>query len=392
MSAHWGLAYLKTGADQDTVLDAVRTALRAEVDGRLYTSVRNVTLTYPPHDAAPVRDDFDRMALYARSQPAILLYPSKNGLYSIEFVYCFSPAHIMMSDRESRERTARAITDAQAAGELAGSGLVYDMAAVVFPQVMRELSRALDAEIAFVLFMRNPAVDVTAIQFYRRGEAAAEYFCRLYEGQPDRIDIPEPGAVGDLMDGRFRFVSRPQEPAEDGFVRRFSAEDFGRASVNPEYTAYTPEQSRLFVPFWIDDFKPFWIISYDLEGLFERRYVKGTAPRPVIREITPACVLRSDPDPARRALILSGEHLPVIHHGLQFRSQDTGELSIIFDMEIHWTGTARILVDMARIQHLLWPERRVKLQARIIDTENADYRAISDWSAAFVLANNERDC
>jgi hypothetical protein len=392
MSAHWLLAYLKTGADSPAVAEAVRAALRAEVDGKLYEHSRKVTFPYPPHDYAPARADFDREAVYARNQPSILLYPPKNGLYTIQWLCFFSPMNIMLSDRESREGFARAVAAERQTGELFGSALLWDMAPVIFPEMLRELSRLLDAEIAQVLFLRNPAVDVTAVQFYRRGQYVAEFFSRYYEGIPDRLDIPPAEAVSDLMDGRFRFVCSPPKTFEDGFVRHFSAEDFGSATVNPEFSSYTPDTSRLFVPFWIKDFKPFGIISYDLEGLLDRRYVKGSAPRPVIHEIHPPCVLRSAEDAARRRLILTGEHFPVIHHGLQFQNQATGRLSIIFDMEVSWEGMARISVDMARIKHLLWPDRRLPLRVRIMDTENANYQPISDWSVVFTLADDATAC
>ena len=389
MSAQWALTYVKTAADPQAVLGAVRAVLRTQVDGTLVTQTRGVSLTYPSHEYAPVGADFDHAALYERPQPALLLFPPKNDLFTLGWIYFFSPVSIMMSDRDSRAHTARLIHKAQAAGESSGAA---EMAAVVFPDVMRDLSRRLEAEIAFVLFLRNPAVDVTAIQFFRQGEAVTEYFCRLYDGQADRVDLPAPDALRDLFDGRFQFVSAPQVADEEGYVRRFSAEDFGRAEINPAYTTYTPAESRLFVPFWIDGFKPFGIVTYDFDALFERRYVNGTAPQPVIHEVSPACVLRSHRDPARRTLALVGEHFPIIHHGLQFLRPDSGELSIIFDMEVHWIGTTRIAVDMARLKTMLWPDPRVVLHVRMMDTENASYRAISDWSSAFVLADNERSC
>ncbi len=97
----------------------------------------------------------------------------------------------------------------------------------------------------------------------------------------------------------------------------------------------------------------------------------------MIHSVSPACVLRAHPDPARRTLKLSGEHFPLIHHGLQFRHQYSGNLSIIFDMEVNWIGTTRIALDMARIKEMLWQNRRAALQVRIMDTEDASYRAIS---------------
>jgi hypothetical protein len=102
----------------------------------------------------------------------------------------------------------------------------------------------------------------------------------------------------------------------------------------------------------------------------------------------PACVLRASPDPARRWLELRGEGFPTTNHGLQFRRLADDALSIIFDMEVDWLSATRIKLDLALIRDLLWRDPVLPLAVRLMDTTNANYRPLSDWSAPFTLAED----
>lgn len=394
MSALWALAFLKTDADPDTVHRALIEALQAEVDNHLYTRIYHnhtfFNLKYPKHIASPCGDDFQDQSVYDRQEPTILLYPLKNELYSIQFVYFFSPMNIIQSDHKSRTDIARALADEEAKGELSRSALAADMVLVAFPHLLERLSSLLKAEIAFVLFVRNPAGEVTNIQFYRSGQYIDEYFGSYWDPDGVVIRTPQRAAISTLFDGRFNFICESLSN-EEGHRVPFSAEKLGIDSYDPRYSVYNPDVSRLFVPFWDEDMKPFAEIYYDLGGLLEKSYVKGTAARPVIREIhplLPTCVLRESPNPNERRLTLRGDHFPLIHHGLQFHNVATDQLSIVFDMEVNWEDTTRITLDMADIRDKLWPTPILPMTVRIMDTMDANYQPISDWSTPFILVDD----
>ncbi|MBN1201782.1 MAG: hypothetical protein JXJ20_08005 [Anaerolineae bacterium] len=398
MSAKWSLAYLKTNANIQDVFGALQHALRTEIDNKVYTRRYHhkfLNLKYPAHIACEVGDDFDIQTVYNRDDPTILLYPEKNGLYTIQFVYFFSPESILMSDRVSRRNIATAIASAEATGDLCQSVSASNMELVAFPRLLSALSVSLEAEIAFVLFVRNPAGEVTSLQFFSAGQPVADYYNSYLDGMGRTLVQPERDVLQDLLDGRFAFVSAPPLEQEDEYSVHFSAEDFGSTTVNPTYTVYDPGVARLFVPFWDKTMNPYGEITYAFQDLFEKSYIVGTAPRPVIsalQPLPPACVLRSAPEPGPRRLTLVGQHFPVIHHGLQFRNESTRKLSISFDMEIDWHGTGQISVDMARIKHLLWPDRILRLRVRLMDTRDANYQPISGWSPPFILADDAGAC
>ncbi len=106
----------------------------------------------------------------------------------------------------------------------------------------------------------------------------------------------------------------------------------------------------------------------------------------------PACVLRYAPHADERVLVLSGVNFPLASHGLQFRRFAPDELSLIFDMEVNWISDTRISVDLAHITDLLWPDRRLALCARLMDTTNANYQALSNWSPVFIVADDAARC
>jgi hypothetical protein len=115
----------------------------------------------------------------------------------------------------------------------------------------------------------------------------------------------------------------------------------------------------------------------------------------VIRAVSPSpplCALRDSPDPARRRLELRGERFPTQNHGLQFRRLADDTLSIVFDMEVDWVSDARVRLDLALIRGLLWPDRVLPLAVRVMDTTDANYRPLSDWSRPFVLADDAAAC
>ena len=122
----------------------------------------------------------------------------------------------------------------------------------------------------------------------------------------------------------------------------------------------------------------------------------GTDGHPVVIHAVspspPACVLRASPDPARRRLELRGEGFPTANHGLQFRRLADDALSIVFDMEVDWLSASRVKLDLALIRELLWPDPVVRLAVRLMDTTDAIYRPLSDWSAPFMLADDAVAC
>jgi hypothetical protein len=121
----------------------------------------------------------------------------------------------------------------------------------------------------------------------------------------------------------------------------------------------------------------------------------GDAYPSVIRAVSPSpplCALRDSPDPARRRLELRGERFPTKNHGLQFRRLADDTLSIVFDMEVEWVSDAYVRLDMALIRGLLWLDRVLPLAVRLMDTADANYRPLSDWSRPFVLADDAAAC
>lgn len=111
-----------------------------------------------------------------------------------------------------------------------------------------------------------------------------------------------------------------------------------------------------------------------------------------IEPALPACVLRASRDPVRRRLTLRGERFPTSNHGLQFRRLSDDALSIIFDMEVEWLSAQQVALDMALVRDLLWPDRVVRLAARLMDTADANYRPLSAWSEPFILADDADAC
>jgi len=55
-------------------------------------------------------------------------------------------------------------------------------------------------------------------------------------------------------------------------------------------------------------------------------------------------------------------------------------------------GFSAFRLDMAPIRELLWPDRVVPLAVRTVDTSDADYRPLPDWSRPFVLADDAAAC
>ncbi|MBA3468558.1 MAG: hypothetical protein H0T53_02830 [Herpetosiphonaceae bacterium] len=107
----------------------------------------------------------------------------------------------------------------------------------------------------------------------------------------------------------------------------------------------------------------------------------------------PECVLRQSAVAAERTLVLQGSNFPLSSHALQFRNARNQATSILFDMEVNWQSASIISVDMALIQHLLWSDPLLQLDARLIDTTSwPNWVPISDWSPDVLLANNQATC
>lgn len=276
MSAHWALAYFKTEAALRDVFNGTAQAVRDELDDKLHVqdyddgkgffdvrchSPRVVEFDEPPADHLRDLDD-----------PSFVLYPFKNGLYTLWVRSLFSPNDIMMeSEPAQRDRIAEQLVRFEATGELAQYWRASNFLAALFPRFFARLSQLLSAEIALVLFTRNPSVDVTAIQFYRKGESVGEYFSRFYEGARHLVEVRGDRAViQTIFDGRFAFVLKIPCGGEDSESRSrdeeqpyFMAEDFGgtRGETPEPMYAYNHEVSRLYVPFW-ENLTPFGSISY----------------------------------------------------------------------------------------------------------------------------------
>ena len=88
-------------------------------------------------------------------------------------------------------------------------------------------------------------------------------------------------------------------------------------------------------------------------------------------------------------LSLTGETFSGASQNLQFRRVTDDAVSIHFNYEVTWESSARVSVDMARIKHLLWPDNKVTLTVRVTDNS---YQPLSDWSAQFILADDEAAC
>ncbi|MCA9831886.1 MAG: hypothetical protein KC495_15590 [Dehalococcoidia bacterium] len=73
---------------------------------------------------------------------------------------------------------------------------------------------------------------------------------------------------------------------------------------------------------------------------------------------------------------------------LNFQHQGSGAVSIHFDTEVVWSGTAAV-VDIAKISHLLWSDTRMELRVRLTD---ANYQSLTDWSGSFLVAENGEAC
>ena len=86
-----------------------------------------------------------------------------------------------------------------------------------------------------------------------------------------------------------------------------------------------------------------------------------------------------------------GEQLAVKDEQLRQANLLIAELSRRI-MEVNWIGATRISVDLADMTDLLWPDRRLALCARLMDTTNANYQALSHWSPVFIVADDAASC
>jgi len=110
------------------------------------------------------------------------------------------------------------------------------------------------------------------------------------------------------------------------------------------------------------------------------------------------CLLRNSSLVAERTLTLTGIGFPFPRQteNIQFRREDTGAQSIHFGLEVVWSSSTQISVDIARIASLLWSDPKITLQVRITTYDPSfpqGQRPISNWSdAQVVLANDTTTC
>src|SRR5215217_3532116 len=316
MSALWGLLYLDTERDAPEVLAAVDAACVEVVDGRTYgwtvCAGRSIRVAYEEHEVVPGpgRDRVERAA--AAGHPCLVVYPRHEGLVTIGLLAWFSPEKVTDATPEGWAERAGRVAEERRRGSLADSVWVDDSRVEAIPELARWLSRELPAEVAQIVFARNPAVEVTSVWFARGGEWVDWYVRSDVEGRIEAVRLAE--RAGELFGGRFAFLGRTRPPVgvgEDPVA--FHAEDTGLAH-GPEWTTYDPKVARLYVPFWEASLQPVGMIVYDIDALL------APAASPVaIRAVRPRPPMAVDPRaPERdaRLLRLATSNVPLDRAGL----------------------------------------------------------------------------
>ncbi|HXG65217.1 MAG TPA: hypothetical protein VNO70_08920 [Blastocatellia bacterium] len=243
MSAHYAIAYLKTDAGERQLFDGVAQAWSMEVDRKLYVQPEgSIASTLQCHSPVTLFNEPARIQqVIEQYPPGVVVYPQKNGLYSLWFTALHTPMNILIeSDPTTRaDLTAKLERLEQTDDITATPDPDSNRVVVLLPRFLERLSQALSADVAFLLYMRNPAADATGIQFYQNGRFIDDHFERFYSGEPDLIEKPlDPDAVSRMFDGRFAWVlDYPVYHEDENWYER----------LDP-YFAFPPE-ARLYLPF-----------------------------------------------------------------------------------------------------------------------------------------------
>ena len=384
MSAIWSLLYIDTPASSEAIFELLDRACSDVVDGHvvrhLYGSGGSMDLLLDEHELIRAPEP-DRVAqMETPGHPCMLIYPAYQGIVTVGLLYWFSPEQVMDATPRGWARRTAHVAKEDRDGSLAGSVWAGDTVLEAIPQVALRLSAAICADVALMAFMRNPAVDVTAIWFARAGAWVDYYFRRDYEGRINTLHWAK--AAAGLFDGRFAFVTHVNTPkSPSGYRLAFHAEDMARP-YRPELTTYDARVARLYVPFWEHHLQPVGIVHYDTDALLRPPEgpvtIRAVLPRPP-EAIDPRARLRE-----RRLLRLLTRNVPLDRAGLQFRDEASGEESIVFGMEVDWLSPRRIEVDMRRIEKLLWLGREVTMRVRLVECEAARYIPMTPWSEPFI--------
>jgi hypothetical protein len=134
----------------------------------------------------------------------------------------------------------------------------------------------------------------------------------------------------------------------------------------------------------------------EIDEAYARRAIEESHQLPIIETINPLpplCIFRLSDDTLSRTLTITGRHFSPtdLQLTVQFINELTHEMSTHFTEEVNWVSSTEIRIDLKRIVHLLWPDPKMMLRARLCKGGPA-YQPLSHWSPPFLLADNVDAC
>lgn len=79
---------------------------------------------------------------------------------------------------------------------------------VLLPRMLKRLSQALKADIAWLLYSRSPSADTLAFQFFAQGRQVDDWFARIADPEFTLIErLHQPQQLATFLAGRFAWLA-----------------------------------------------------------------------------------------------------------------------------------------------------------------------------------------
>jgi hypothetical protein len=277
MSAQWSLTYLKTESPIEKIFDVIVDSFRSQLEGRLYDlkyEGDSLVDTKLDHTVVEKFTQLKRAKMIVdshiveRLNQGVIVYPKVDDLYTLVDTIHYAP-DVFLS---ARSRRADLSTQSKDKSNVVPEGML------VFIDFLTIVTRTLNAEVAHIMFERNPATRATSVHFFDRGQFVDDYY---HEDIPDDvsklIELPVwPSRLQTLLDGRFGFLAKQPR------LQKYDDDEIGEVYFDGEdldhdqaTNIFDIKPSRLYVPFWDDNSFPYGAVySYldELPSYFVERY------------------------------------------------------------------------------------------------------------------------